>query len=168
MDFRFRTVDSLNDLTLLKGFLLNNHLGYPRYDSWVEQVCIPDIENGWKTAILAFYNGYLIGDAIYQQHKQIPRTREFKNLRIHPLYRGRDIGHFLLRQVEEQEKEQFDRILLDIDSRLNPTIIFLMQCGYKKIAGMPLYSPQNLDIIMVKELKKMGPKRFEFEESNVQ
>lgn len=149
MDFQFKTVSSVKELNSLRDFLLPLPLEYPEYEKWVIQTCIPEIELGYKQAILAFSNGYLIGDAIHQPHKQLPNTTEFKNLRIHPRYRRRDIGHFLLRQVEEESKAK--RIILDVDSKQTAIICFLEFCGYRKIAGVNLYSPKSLDYVMIKE-----------------
>lgn len=154
VDFIIRKANDTKELKVLRTFIYSQPFWYPRYDVWVDKICIPEIENGWKTAIMAFCNGYVVGDAIYQQHKELPRTREFKNLRIHPKLRRRDLGHFLLRQVEEEEKETFDRILVDVNTKRKETIAFFQWCGYKILYQDFLYDNQNLDVIMIKEFNK--------------
>lgn len=151
LDLTIRTISDEKDLKKLRHFLLGQELWYPNYEQWIEEVCIPDINNNWKTAMVAYSNGHVVGDAIFQKHKQLPKTRELKNLRINPEYRRRDLAHFLIRQVEEENKGSFDRIILDTDIRKEGTIKFLTFCGYKPIMQLPLYSPHNLDMIMVKE-----------------
>src|SRR3989344_7617874 len=112
LDLTIRLISDEKDLRKLRHFLLGQALWYPNYERWVEDVCIPDISNNWKTAIIAYSNGHVVGDVIFQKHKQLPKTREIKNLRINPDYRRRDLAHFLIRQAEEEDKESFERILL--------------------------------------------------------
>jgi len=149
-----RTITNKKDLGRLRNYLLHQGLWYPDYEPWVEEVCIPDIEREWKTGILALCDGKVVGDAIYQPHKKLPRTREFKNMRIQSEFRRRDLGHFLLRQVEEEDSKSFDRIILDVDAREERTVHFLQFCGYRPILQQPLYSSHNVDVVMVKEFKR--------------
>lgn len=151
VDFNIRTVADGRDLNRLRLFLSKQRLWYPNYPGWVEEVCIPNIRDGWKTAIIARSQGDIVGNAIFQPHKELPRTREFKNVRIHPKFQRRDLGHFLFRQVEEEDKETFDRIILDTDIRNKGIIKFLRFCGYRPIMQLPLYCSDNVDIVMVKE-----------------
>jgi hypothetical protein len=155
LDYHFRTIGSIKDINLLRDHLLIQPLHYPEYEKWVLNVCVPDIESGWKNAVLAFYCGKLIGNIIYRSHKQLPRTCEFKNMRINSSFRGQDIGHFLIRQSEEEaiRSGQFDRIILDIDSGETGIEKFLMFCGYNVFFRTSLYGPR-LDVIMGKELAK--------------
>ena len=152
LDLTIKTVSDESDLGRLKRFLHTQELWYPNYHDWVEDVCITEIDRGFKTGIIAYSKGDILGDAIYQPHKELPRTREFKNMRIHPKFGRRDLGHFLLRQVEEEDKETFDRIILDTDVRNKGVIEFLRFCGYKPIMQMPLYDQNNEDVVMVKEI----------------
>ncbi len=160
MDFSIRTIGDQKDFKRLRNFMLSQALWYPNYEKWVEDVCMPDLENGWKTGIVAYSNGHLVGDLIFQNHKQLPRTREIKNIRIHPGYRKRDLGHFLLRQAEEENKKEFDRIIADTDTRSEGVIKFLTICGYRPIMQMPLYCSQNLDIVMEKEFRPWNMSQY--------
>ena len=153
VNYTFRIVDCIKDLFQLRDFLLLQPLWYPKYEKWVVNVCIPDIESGWKTVILAFYDKKLVGDAIYQPHKELQGACEFKKMRIHQDFRRRDIGHFLLRQVEEESKLRgFSRVILDIDSEQTDIKKFLEFCGYNTLFQAPLYNSRRLDIIMGKEI----------------
>jgi len=151
LDLEIRAIADMRDLKQLRVFLLSQALWYPNYEHWVDDVCIPDVDHGHKTAIVAYSDGKVVGDAVFQPHKELPRTREFKNMRINPDFRRRDLGHFLLRQVEEENKGTFDRIVLDVDARQRTVVQFFQFCGYQPIMQMPLYSQHNLDIIMAKE-----------------
>ena len=155
LDLTIRLISDEKDLRKLRHFLLGQALWYPNYERWVEDVCIPDINNNWKTAIIAYSNGHVVGDVIFQKHKQLPKTREIKNLRINPDYRRRDLAHFLIRQAEEEDKESFERILLDTDTKDTGIIRFLTFCGYKPIMKMPLYSQHNMDLIFSKEFPQI-------------
>lgn len=157
LDLTIRAVSDEKELSGLRTFLLGQALWYPNYERWVEEVCIPDIENNWKTAIVAYSSRHIVGDAIFQKHKQLPRAREIKNIRINPEYRRRDLAHFLIRQVEEESRELFDRIILDTDTKNTGIARFLTFCGYRPIMRLPLYSEHNLDIIFSKEFPSPTP-----------
>lgn len=75
-------------------------------------------------------------------------------MRIEPAFRRRDLAHFLVRQVEEENKENCDRISLDIDSKAQEVIRFFMFCGYKILFEAPLYCTDNIDVMMGKEYKR--------------
>lgn len=151
MEYVIRDVGRLKELKLLRNFIYSQHLWYPNYEEWVDYVCVPELESGWKKGIIAYYNGYVVGNAIYQPHKELPKTREIKNIRISPQLRRRDLGHFLLRQVEEENKNEFERIIVDTNTKNKNVIMFFQWCGYKIIGQEYLYDKKNLDVIMVKE-----------------
>ncbi|MBI4450647.1 GNAT family N-acetyltransferase [Candidatus Woesearchaeota archaeon] len=159
LDLALRTIHDERELRGLRTFLLGQALWYPDYANWVEGVCIPDLDHGYKCAIVAYSNGHVVGDVIWQPHKELPRTRELKNLRIHPGWRGRDLGHFLIRQAEEEGKGSFDRIIGDVDSRQTGVLRFLSFCGYRPILQLPLYCDHNLDIVVAKEFPHTDPYR---------
>ena len=117
MNFLIKSIKDMKELRQLKKFIYSQNLNYPSYEDWIDKVCIPEIENGWKKGIIVDYDGHVVGNAIYQPYKELPRTRKLKNLRIHPELRRRDLGHFLLRQVEEEDKRNFDRIILDANKK---------------------------------------------------
>jgi len=153
LDYHFKNVDTLRDLILLRDFSLSQPLDYPKYEKWILEKCIPDIERGRKSAIVVYHYGNLIGSAIYQQYEGLPRTCEFKHMRIDPNFRDIDIGHFNLRQVEEEAKRSgnFDRIILDIRAGQKGIKNFLFFCKYKVLFEVPLYD-DRLDIVMGREL----------------
>jgi ribosomal protein S18 acetylase RimI-like enzyme len=151
MRLEVRTISDGTDLKRLGRFLLGQALWYPAYERWVRAVCVPEIDRSWKHALVAYEGGRVVGDAVWQPHKELPKTRELKNLRVDPSFRRRALAHFLLRQVEH-EGEGFDRIMCDADRRMAGAAALLRRAGYKPIAETPLYSSENVDIIFVKEL----------------
>ena len=158
VNLTIKELDSSKELLRLKDFLLFQPINYPRYPRWVEGICVPELESGWKKAFLAFYDGHLIGNAIYQPHKEVGLI-EFKNLRIHPDYRGLYLGRVLVRQVEIAAKGKG----IICDTREKQVQEFLEGMNYKPVAIRDLYGG-GLDIIMIKE---MGPMRFELTTSGL-
>ena len=152
-NFQFRHPDSVSDIGRVIDFLAKQPLGYPNYDAWVQKT-EAELQAGYKQAIMALSDNCLVGDLAYQPHKQIPRVREIKNLRVHPELRRRDFAHFMIRQAEEHRKEDFDAII--IDSRTdNPSMIqFLTFCGYVPIAQTPLYDSTCPDVVMIKSFNE--------------
>jgi len=148
-NFRFRLIESMLDVSLAIDFLSKQDLRYPHYDDWVQRT-EHEIKAGYKQAILAFSGHHLVGDLVYQPHKELSRVREAKNMRIHPQLRRRDFAHFMLRQVEEQDKEEFDAIMMDVRTDNQGPINFLTFCGYTPIAQVNLYDRNCQDVIMVK------------------
>ena len=148
-NFQFRTLDSVSDIGRVIDFLAKQPLGYPNYQDWVQRT-EAELQSGYKQAILALSDNQLVGDLVYQPHKQLPRVREIKNLRVHSELRRRDFAHFMLRQAEEHGKDEFDAVM--IDSRTdNPSMInFLTFCGYVQIAETNLYDSLCSDVVLMK------------------
>lgn len=152
-DFTFRTLERTRDLKQLIDFLLEQDLRYPHYDDWVQRAeC--EIDAGYKVAITAYSGDHIVGDLIFQRHKQIPRLRELKNVRIHPEVRRRDFAHFMLRQAEVERAEEYDAIICDVRSDQRDVINLLRFSGYKELGTSHLYDAHNLDITMVKTFDK--------------
>lgn len=148
-NFQFRSIESMSDVHRLIDFLSKQSLGYPNYDDWIQRA-EPEVESGYKQAVLAFSDNYLVGDSIYQPHKELSRVREVKNFRIHPKLRRRAFGYFILKQVEELNKEEFDAIIVDARTDNQESINFLTFCRYVPIAKVPLYDRNSPDVVMVK------------------
>ena len=152
-NFSFRTPDSTQDLKQLIDFLMKQDLGYPQYEDWVQRA-EQEIDQGYKIAILAFNEGKIVGDVIYQPHKQLPRVREIKNIRIHPQLRGRSFAHFMLKQAEVEQKEQYDALMVDARADQKDVIALLMRNGYVPLGQKTLYDPNAVEVIMIKTLDK--------------
>ncbi len=147
MDFRFRSPDSLKELSGLVDFLIKAPLGYPDYEDWVARART-EIELGYKHAILAFSDGRLVGDLIYQEHKQLPGMREVKNIRVHPKLRHRYFALFMLRQAEAEGS--FDAIICDSRSDNVRARTMLLLAGYSPLGERFLYDSHNVDTIYIK------------------
>lgn len=96
-DFRFTFLEDEKEIRKLKKFLLEQSFNYPHYEDWVERA-ISEVLSGYKKTILAFSDDILIGDLIFQPHKNLLRVMELKNMRIHPEFKRRYFGFFMLRQ----------------------------------------------------------------------
>ena len=152
-NFTFRTLDSTPDLKRLIDFLIKQDLGYPGYEDWVQRAEY-EIDVGYKVPILAFSGNKLVGDVIYQPHKQLPRVREIKNIRVHPALRGRAFAHFMLKQAEVENQDQYDALLVDARADQKDIIALLLHEGYVPLGQRALYDSNAVDVIMVKTLDK--------------
>jgi len=148
-NFTFRTPDSTWDLRQLVDFLMRQDLGYPGYEDWVQRAEY-EMDRGYKTPILAFSDKTLVGDVIYQAHKQLPRIREIKNIRVHPELRGRAFAHFMLRQAEVENENQYDALIVDARVDQDDIIALLTRNGYVTLGQRALYDSKASDVIMVK------------------
>lgn len=149
-DFHFHGLQDRTDLQELVNFLVLQDLGYPRYDEWVQRA-EHELDTGYKKTILAFSGGELVGDVIYQQHKEISCFLELKNLRIHPELRTRKFAEFMLKQVEAENK-QYDAIICDLPSNQPKILNFMESQGYSILTTIPLYDKNVPDIVMMKFL----------------
>ena len=164
--FTFRTLDSTKDLKQLVDFLIKQDLGYKKYEDWVQHT-ESEIDIGYKTAILAFSDSQLVGDLIYQTHKELYRVRELKNMRIHPEFRRRDFAHFMLRQAESENPEEYDAIICDLRADQTPTVNLLLFSGYISIATVNLYDTEKKDVVMIKTLDQRTESGIIYNTKNV-
>lgn len=155
-NFNFRQIDSTQDITKLVDFMASYPLNYPRYDAWLQR-SEPELHMAYKHAILAFSDRTLVGNVVYQKHKQLPKTLEIKNIRVDERIRRRDFGHFILKQVEaEAIKEGYNLILCDARASQTDVLSLLKFSGFREIARVPLYDSNEEDIVIGKPIKKDG------------
>jgi hypothetical protein len=151
MNFQFTDIQTRNELSKLINFLHKQDLNYPKYDTWVQKT-ESELDSGHKKAILAFSEGKIVGNLVYQQHKINPEFLEFKNIRTHPKIRNRYFAKFMLRQAET-ENQNYDAIIVDAPIESVNMINFLKSCNYIPILSKPLYD-NSLDVILIKPNKK--------------
>ncbi len=151
-DFRFRFLEDEKEIRKLREFLLLQPLNYPNYEDWVERA-IMEIDLGYKKSILSFSDNIIVGDLIFQPHKTLSRVMELKNMRIHPEFKRRYFGYFMLRQAEAESKN-YNMITCDTRSNRIDVLNLLKLCGYKEVSRVPLYNSNTEDIIMSKILSK--------------
>jgi len=152
-NFQFRFAEDEKEIKKLSEFLLLQPFNYAGYGSWVERAR-HELLSGYKSAILAFSEGVLVGDLVFQPHKQFQRVRELKNMRIHPLLRGRYFGSFMIKQAELEKRDEYDAIICDIRSDRNDVIAMLRGLGYKELLRAPIYEGQTEDVVMVKRFER--------------
>jgi len=151
MDITIRDAKDRQDIKCAEEFLLKQDLGYPQYEDWV-QTAMGEIEQRYKTCLLAYSGGTLVADLVYQPHKELGLFRELKNLRINPIWRMRGLARFMIKQAEV-DTDGLMGIVCDVREGETEVIGFLSVLGYQKIAGVSLYDSHAKDIIMVKPLK---------------
>lgn len=155
-DFTFRTVETRRDLTKLLEFIRKQDLSYPGYQDWVART-EAEIEMGWKTGVIALSNGLVVGDIIWQPHKELNRIREIKNMRVHPLVRDRYFARFLMKQAEAESRDNYDVLMCDLREdhpEKIPLMNMLVSMGYAKIYAANLYDQNVWDIVMIKRLAR--------------
>ncbi len=143
--FVFTGLESSKQMRDLIDFLVLQNLGYPRYNEWVERT-EAELTCGYKKAVLALSEGQIVGNVVYQPHKQLSGLLEIKNLRVDAGYRMRHFGAFMLRQVEA-ENTGFIGAIGDIRPGQEHTLRFMESCGYKTIASIDLYDGQKEMVI---------------------
>ena len=154
-DFNFRLAEDMSDIWKLEKHLLQQSLSYPSYADWVVGKVSPEIESGYKKAILALSDSYLVGNLITQPHKNLDGVLEFKNMRVHPKLQGRYVGAFMLRQGERiAYEENYSAIICDTHADNLNVISLLNSQGYEEIARIPLYDKNTEEIIFGKRFEK--------------
>ncbi|MEK6858263.1 MAG: GNAT family N-acetyltransferase [Nanoarchaeota archaeon] len=153
MNFEIKTLGDQRDLGLLLRFLESQPLKYPNYRDWVYNVCKAELDAGYKSAYVAWNDGKIVGDLIFQPHKNLPRTVELKNVRISPDFRRRDLGHFLIKQVEADSRGTFEQMIVDADAEQKDIHHLLTFSGFQLLFEQHLYSGSNLDYVFVKCIK---------------
>ncbi len=146
IDFTFRSIEP-KTLDAAAQFISSQDLGYPNYETWVQKMR-GELHLGIKHGILAYSNGVVVGDVIFQQHKELPSILEMKNIRIHPKLRERHFASFMLRQAELEMS--FDAVIVDVRIDQRDMIDFLATQGYIPVAKVSLYDEYAEDVVMVK------------------
>lgn len=155
-DFNFRLAEDMSDIRKLEKFLLAQSLGYKHYSDWVVGKVSPEIESGYKKAILGLSDGFLVADLILQPHKDFPDFYELKNLRVHPKLQGRYFGAFMLRQGEDEaRKGNYKAIICDTRSDQIPVISLLKLMGSEELLRVPLYNKNVEDIVFIKKFERI-------------
>ena len=153
-DFNFRFVEERKDIRELEKHLLQQPMNYHHYEDWVNG-CVEDLESGYKNSILAFSEGLLVGNLIFQPHKQFSSIMEFKNMRVHEKLQGRYFGSFMVKQAEaEAHKKGYGAIIGDTRSDNFPIMNMLKILGYEELLRIPLYDHNVEDVVMVKKFDK--------------
>ena len=141
------TIQDEKDLSLLLNFMKKQPQYYPNYKDWLFGKCKERIESGRYIPIIAISKGKVIGDAIFQYLDT--QNIEIKNFRIDPKYQNRDLGHFLLKQVETETKKASMNLDVSIDNFQG--IEFFIQNGFKILKKENLYLPLQFEYVMKRD-----------------
>ena len=152
-NFQFRSVEDGKDIERLVNFLMVQDINYPNYQDWVEKARA-EIIMGWKSGVIAVSNGIILGDVIWQPHKELPRIREIKNMRVHISVRKRYFARFLMKQAEAEGRKDYDLLMCDLREdhpEKKPLIRMLTSMAYRELYAVNLYDPGVKDIVMIKK-----------------
>ena len=148
MRIEFRQPSCFSDLRVLVDFLGKQNLGYPNYDDWVTR-CLAELDAGYKQAIIAYDGSKIVGNVIFQPHKEISGVREIKNLRVAEDMRNRRFGAFLLRQAEWHDSASYHAIMADFRADQSEIEKLLLDEGFV-IAGVRTLYDEKQDKIALR------------------
>jgi ribosomal protein S18 acetylase RimI-like enzyme len=154
-EFLMRPVEPV-DLKGFGQFLREQDLGYPNYNNWVDNRCLPELDAGYKIAYSVSSNRAMVAGIVFQKHKGLVGTLEIKNLRVRNDLRRRDIARFLVKQAQVFAlQERYSRMIADFRAgrEYSPALSrFLKSCGFEVLFQAELY-PGGTDYIVAKKLK---------------
>ena len=160
INYSFRSFER-KDTDRVRKFILSQNLGYPKYDTWGNKA-VGQVVSGEKQAILAYSDGYLVGDVIFQEHRQLDRFIEIKNMRVHPDLRMRDFGRFMEKQVERYAVSLgYNALICDIREDKPEIVCFFVGIGFIPVATLSLYEEDKKDVTLVKFLRNLGNEKQE-------
>jgi len=142
--FNIKSIEDEKEAGMLKEFLLGQSQFYPQYDSWVDEKCMPRVESGEYQNLIVISDGKLIGDVVYKSGEKI----DLKNFRIDSQYRQRDLGHFLMSQVEHLN--QGKNLKLDVTSNNFLGVEFFIRNGFSIKGIEDLYKKGQNEYLMEK------------------
>ena len=131
--------------------MLNQHQFYPaqQYHDWIFGKCSDRIESGEYKTLLAISKGSLAGECVYSLLAQ--GIVEIKNFRIDEEYKNRDLGHFLLRQIEVETNAKV--LTLDVTVDNFSGVQFFIRNGFNIDGKKRIYDPRQFEYLMSKKLR---------------
>ncbi len=144
LDFRVKTLDSVNELKTLRESMLRQRQWYPNFDSWVDEKCIPRIESGDYIPFLFSSSTVLNGALIYRWLEE--NEVEIKYLRIDKKYHNQYWGKVLLRQLELATGNV--EFITDVTKKNEPALNFFLRYGFKIISEEQLYKEGQTECIL--------------------
>ncbi len=139
--WRFEPVETIKQLDALTHFTLGQDLKYyPNYSRWFNTKGRPEIEAGYKRAMIGLANGIVVADAIWQPEKTDSHLAELKQLRVALPFWNRRVATFLEAQVaEECSAAGFWGIICDTPSGRLDIARFFASRRYIPVATLSLY-----------------------------
>lgn len=134
------------DLAKLREFILHQPMSYPNYQDWVADKCIPRVANGDYKTLVVFHDKIIIGDAVYRFLNE--NDVEIKNFRIDEFQRHRDLGHFVLRQVEVSNSGK--NLVTDVHETNVSALKFFKANGFGEEGKVELYRQGQREVILRK------------------
>lgn len=153
-NYNFHTIGDVRDIKDAMGFLRLRNEGYKGYDRWTQK-CKAEMEDGTKQAIVVRSYGVVVGDLVYQHHKELVGVLEIKNFRIHKDFRRSWMATFMLKQLEKIAKEGgYSAIMVDARKSRKDIVGLFTSAGYEIAASVCIYDTNNEDVAMVKSISR--------------
>jgi len=151
MLYRVGLIKNSDEIRRLYDFIKRFPLDYPGYESWLEK-CFRELNEGYKKAFVCGVDSTIIGEIIFQPHKEIPDVLEIKNIRVEPEYQGRKVFSRLLDKTEEYAvRNKFRKIICDTHSNNDEMINVLRKNGFVAEREECLYD-DRLETILIKPI----------------
>ena len=80
-EMKIELVKDAGEIEQLYDFIRKHPLDYPNYLDWVEK-CKRELELGYKKAFVCRKKGEIVGNLIFQKHKEDSSVLEMKNGRV--------------------------------------------------------------------------------------
>lgn len=152
MFMQLNFIRNLEQVQKLYYFVKEYPLDYPDYPLWLEK-CKRQLEIKEKKAYYFTINDLIIGSLIFQTHKDEDSVLEMKNLRVSKEFTNQGIASKLERMVSYYGKiNGFKRVRCDVHWDNFEVLQFLSKRGYLVEGKENLYIPNNLEIILYKDL----------------
>lgn len=149
-DYAFRSVQSTKEIRTAVDLLAKQDLGYPGYQAvWLPKA-ESELFSGYKRAALVYSNSVPVGNGIWQPDKQLKRIREIKHLWIDPRARGRHLAQFLVRQIESEDRQEFDALIGDTRETQTSVIRMMRDLGYQVLGKLDIYESGKKDVLLFK------------------
>lgn len=145
-DLLFKSISDEKELSLLENRILPLKQFYPNYEKWWFEKAKPRIENNTYHTIIALSDNKLVGNLIYRDLTD--KKVEIKNFRIDKKYRRRDIGHFLLKQLEYFRQNKIICTDVTVDNFL--AVQFFIRNGFDIIGKEVLYKKGQFEYLLQK------------------
>ncbi|MDD5651156.1 MAG: GNAT family N-acetyltransferase [Candidatus Nanoarchaeia archaeon] len=151
--YKIKLIKDQEEINKLYNFIKQFSLDYPDYNIWLEK-CKRELELGYKKAFVCEKNNQIIGNLIFQPHKEDPLLLEMKNGRVLDEYRRKNIFSSLVKNVIIYGKENnFKRVIGDAHITNEGMIKTLSNFGFMELANETIYDKQ-IEKIMIKDLNE--------------
>lgn len=147
-----KLLTNTEEINELYNFIQKYPLNYPNYSEWLLK-CKRELELGYKKALVYKKDNEIIGNLIFQPHKQDSSLLELKNGRVNDNYKRKKIFSKLIKQVTLYARENnFKKIIADAHEDNTGVIETLQSLGFSMESYENLYTNNQIEVVLAKDL----------------